>query len=128
MQQQQTINEKREATSVVLLCFLLLMVFQPLLPLIADTIAHTWFSVAHAKQHAYGVEHLTHDLQAAQDNESKSVTISLHLDYALPITASDTDLKETHLYIKVYGPTSSAHISEMHPLPQTQPPDFMYAS
>lgn len=124
MQQAHTYNEKRESASVLLLCLLLLMWCKPVLPLVTDHLAHAFFSAQHARQHTYGVEHLTHDLQTAQENESASANPSIQMDNALTVLAIQVVMPEIPLLSSAYRECAGLQINITHPLPQAQPPDF----
>ena len=133
VQSANTIQAKRESTSILLLLIVFLSLLRPVSPFIADGIGHTFFSETHhSKLHQNGYDHIDADLQklaATDQSETGKVPVS-----TFSIETAFTFITEIP---QLLGFQNSSIIIYQHPLgslreqsakPETQPPDLTFVS
>ncbi|MBP8915253.1 MAG: hypothetical protein KBF51_04315 [Chitinophagales bacterium] len=133
MQSANTIQAKRESTSILLLLIVLLSLLRPVSPFIADGIGHTFFSESHhSKLHQNGYDHIDADLQklaATDQTETGKVPVStFSIETAFTfITEIPQFLTFQNSSIIIY-PQPLGSLIELSAKPEIQPPDLTFVS
>ena len=133
MQSANTIQAKRESTSILLLLIVFLSLLRPVSPFISDFIGHTLFSESHhAKLHQNGYEHIDADLQKLAETDHQE-TGKIHVS-TFSIETAFTFITEIPQFLLIQN---SNNIIFQEPIvtlsgrtakPEIQPPDLTIVS
>jgi len=128
-----TIQAKRESTSILLLLIVLLSLFRPVSPFIADAIGHTFFSENHhTKLHQNGYDHIDAELQKLAEIEgslSGKVPVStFSIETALTFFAEIPQFLIFENGSDIIFQKPLFNLSGRTAKPEIQPPDFSFVS
>ena len=133
VQSANTIQAKRESTSILLLLILFFSLLRPISPFIANGIGHTFFSESHhSKLHQNGYDHIDADLQklaSTDQTETGKVPVStFSIETAFTfITEIPQLLSFQNSTIIIYQQPLGS-LREQSAKPEIQPPDLTFVS